>query len=81
MPQMILSDLGLWDKLKVAYTPELRRIITPTFDVTLPAKDPEGVKKELSKTFPHEKKASTHFIHRWNRLLQNCGAANALNLP
>ncbi len=55
MPQMILSDLGLWDKLKVVYTPELRRIITDTFDVTLPAKNPEGVKKALTNVFPHEK--------------------------
>ncbi len=61
MPQMILDDLGIWNKLKVAYTPELRRIITPGFDVTLPAKNPEGVKKELSRVFPHEKKGIYNF--------------------
>ncbi|RLB87862.1 MAG: hypothetical protein DRH26_14720 [Deltaproteobacteria bacterium] len=61
MPQMILADLGIWDKVKVAYTPELKRIITPTFDVTLPAKNPQGVKKELSRVFPHEKKGIYDF--------------------
>ncbi len=69
MPQMILSDLGLWDKLKVAYTPELRRIITPTFDVTLPAKNPEGVKKELSKTFPHEKQGIHAFYSQMEQVI------------
>lgn len=54
MPQMILSDLGLWDKLNIAYAPELRRIITDTYDVTLPAKNPEGVKNALSNVFPNE---------------------------
>lgn len=29
MPQMILKDLDIWDKLEVAYTPELRRIVAP----------------------------------------------------
>ncbi len=55
MPQMILEDLGLWKHLDVVYTPELRRIITDRFDITLPAKDPEGVKARLSKRFPHER--------------------------
>ncbi len=69
MPQMILSDLGLWDKLKVAYTPELKRIITNTFDVTLPAKDPEGVKKELSNIFPHEKKGIHAFYKEMEQVI------------
>jgi prolycopene isomerase len=55
-PQMILSELGVWDGLKIASTPELRRIVTPDFDITLPAKNPAGVKQELSNAFPHEKK-------------------------
>ncbi|MCF6246529.1 MAG: NAD(P)/FAD-dependent oxidoreductase [Desulfobacula sp.] len=69
MPQMILSELGLWDKLKVAYTPELRRIITDTFDVTLPAKNPEGVKKALSKVFPHEKKGIHAFYKEMEQVI------------
>jgi len=69
MPQMILSDLGLWDKLKVAYTPELRRIVTDTFDVTLPAKNPEGVKKELSKRFPQEKKGIHTFYKEMEQVI------------
>jgi len=36
MPQLILKDLDAWDSLKVAYTPELRRIVTSEFDLTLP---------------------------------------------
>ncbi|MCK5164502.1 MAG: NAD(P)-binding protein, partial [Desulfobacula sp.] len=69
MPQMILSDLGIWDKLTVAYTPELKRIITPDFDVTLPAKNPEGVKKELSRVFPHEKQGIYNFYTEMEQVI------------
>ncbi|MCG8634548.1 MAG: FAD-dependent oxidoreductase [Desulfobacterales bacterium] len=69
MPQMILSDLGLWDKLKVAYTPELRRIVTPGFDVTLPAKNPDGVKKVLSEQFPHEKEGIHGFYSQMEQVI------------
>ena len=70
MPQMILADLGVWDKLKVAYTPELRRIITSDFDVTLPAKNPEGVKQNLSKVFPHEKQGIYDFYAQMEQVIQ-----------
>ncbi|MBU1342503.1 MAG: NAD(P)/FAD-dependent oxidoreductase [Proteobacteria bacterium] len=69
MPQMILADLGIWDQLKVAYTPELRRIVTPRFDVTLPAKNPEGVKKELSRVFPHEKQGIYNFYTEMEQVI------------
>jgi len=69
IPQMILNDLGIWDKLKVAYTPELRRIVTPKFDVTLPAKNPEEVKKELSKVFPHEKQGIYNFYTQMEQVI------------
>jgi phytoene dehydrogenase-like protein len=69
MPQMILDDLGIWDQLKVAYTPELKRIITPDFDVTLPAKNPEGVKKELSQVFPHEKEGIHNFYTQMEQVI------------
>jgi len=69
MPQMILADLGIWDKLKVAYTPELRRIVTPRFDVTLPAKNPEGVKKELSRVFPNEKQGIYNFYTQMEQVI------------
>ncbi|MCP3872724.1 MAG: NAD(P)/FAD-dependent oxidoreductase [Desulfobacteraceae bacterium] len=69
MPQMILQDLGVWDKLKVAYTPELRRIVTPKFDVTLPAKNPEGVKTELSKVFPYEKEGIYNFYGQMEQVI------------
>jgi len=70
MPQMILSDLGAWDKLKMAYTPELRRIITSGFDVTLPAKNPDGVKRNLSKVFPHEKQGIYDFYSQMEQVIQ-----------
>ena len=79
MPQMILSDLGLWAKLRVAYTPELRRIITNTFDVTLPAKDPEGVKKELSTIFPHEKKGIHTFYKEMEQVIAELWGGKRLN--
>lgn len=69
MPQMILEDLGLWKHLDVAYTPELRRIITDRFDITLPAKDPEGVKARLSEQFPHEKKGIHEFFTQMEHVI------------
>ncbi len=69
MPQMILSDLGVWEKLKVAYCPELRRIVTPRFDVTLPAKNPEGVKQALSRVFPHEKQGIHAFYSEMEQVI------------
>lgn len=76
MPRMILSDLELWDKLEVAYTPELRRIVTDTFDVTLPAKNPDGVKKTLSDTFPNEKKGIHHFYSQMEQVIAELWAGN-----
>ncbi len=61
IPQRILSDLGVWKSLKVSYTPELRRIITTDHDITLPAKNPEEIKKRLSSLFPKEKTGIIHF--------------------
>jgi phytoene dehydrogenase-like protein len=69
MPQMILTELGIWDKLKVAYTPELRRVVTPNFDVTLPAKNPEGVKKEVSRVFPHETQGIYNFYTEMEQVI------------
>ncbi|MCK5099403.1 MAG: FAD-dependent oxidoreductase, partial [Desulfobacteraceae bacterium] len=68
IPQKILSDLGVWDDLKVAYTPELRRIIGPDYDVTLPAKNPELVKKRLSDVFPKEKTGIYNFYSQMEQV-------------
>lgn len=78
MPQMILEDLGLWKHLDVAYTPELRRIITDRFDITLPAKDPEGVKARLSKQFPHEKKGIHGFYSQMEQVISALWGGGAL---
>ncbi len=69
MPQAILSDLGIWDNLKVAYAPELRRIITPGFDITLPAKNPKGVITELFRVFPHEKQGIHDFYSEMEQVI------------
>ncbi len=69
MPQRILTDLGVWDKLEVAYTPEFRRIVALDYDVTLPAKNPEGVKKSLSKVFPHEKEGIYNFYTEMEQVI------------
>lgn len=69
MPQAILTDLGIWDKLRIAYCPELRRIITPRFDVTLPSKNPEGVKQALSQVFPHERKGIHAFYSEMQQVI------------
>jgi len=69
LPQVILKDLGVWEDLSVAYVPELRRIITQDFDVTLPAKNPEGVKKVLSDTFPHETRGIYNFYSEMEQVI------------
>ena len=58
MPQRILSEIGIWDKLKVVYTPEFCRVILSDYDLTLPARDPEKIKKLLGDTFPDEKEGT-----------------------
>ena len=70
MPQGILSDLGVWDNLKVAYTPELRRIISSDYDITLPAKNPEEVKKRLSAVFPKEKTGIYNFFSQMEQVIK-----------
>lgn len=69
MPQMILSDLGVWQELSVSYVPELRRIVTPRFDLTLPAKNPEGVKQALSAQFPKEAKGICAFYSEMEQVI------------
>lgn len=69
LPQMILKDLGVWENLTMAYAPELRRILTKDFDLTLPAKDPEGVKQVLSDTFPHETKGIHAFYTEMEQVI------------
>ena len=54
IPQMVLSEIGVWDKLKVVYTPEYCRVLFSDYDLTLPAKDPEKIKTLLGDTFPDE---------------------------
>ncbi|MBT8369694.1 MAG: FAD-dependent oxidoreductase, partial [Deltaproteobacteria bacterium] len=62
IPQKILSEIGIWDKLQVIYTPEFCRIILSDYDLTLPAKDPEKIKILLGNTFPDEKKGINGFV-------------------
>jgi len=62
IPQKVLSEIGIWNQLKVVYTPEFCRYILSDYDLTLPAKDPEKVKKILSDTFPDEKKGIKDFF-------------------
>lgn len=69
LPQMILKDLGVWEKMTMVHTPELRRIFTKDFDLTLPAKDPEGVKRVLSDTFPHETKGIHAFYTEMEQVI------------
>ena len=56
IPQRVLSEIGIWDRLSVAYTPEFCRFISSGNDIVLPAKDPEKMIKILSEAFPDEKK-------------------------
>jgi len=62
MPQKILSDIGVWDKLNVVNVPEVGRLITKEHDLILPSRDPEGYKKVLADAFPEEKKGIYAFV-------------------
>ena len=62
IPQKVLSEIGIWDRLKVVYTPEFCRLIFGDCDLTLPAKDPEKIKSILSDRFPDEKKGISAII-------------------
>jgi phytoene dehydrogenase-like protein len=62
IPQKVLSEIGIWDQLKVVYTPEFCRYILSDYDLTLPAKDPEKIKKILGDTFPDEKTGIEDFL-------------------
>jgi prolycopene isomerase len=61
IPQKVLSEIGIWNQLKVLYTPEFCRLILADYDLTLPAKDPEKIKTILGDTFPDERKGISAF--------------------
>jgi all-trans-retinol 13,14-reductase len=63
MPQKILSEIGVWDKVKLAHQPEFCRIILPDCNLNLPAKDPEKVKAVLTGVFPKDARGIEAFIN------------------
>ncbi len=79
IPQKILSDLGVWNDLKLAYTPELRRIISPDYDIVLPAKNPEEVKKRISAVFPDEKTGIYNFYSQMEQVIDELWGNNSSN--
>lgn len=62
MPQKILSELGIWEKIEVVDTNEFCRMVYPEFDVHLPAADPEGLVAKLAALFPGEKTGLKGFM-------------------
>jgi phytoene dehydrogenase-like protein len=56
IPQKVLSEIGIWDRLNVVYTPDFCRFISSEKDIALPAKDPEKIVNILGDVFPEEKK-------------------------
>ena len=56
IPQKVLSEIGIWDRLKVVYTPEFCRFISSGNDIVLPAKNPEKIIKILGDAFPEDRK-------------------------
>lgn len=69
IPQRILKELDLWDKVDVVYCPELKRIVTPEFDITLPARNPDGVKQAIAMKFPHERKGIFAFLGQMEQVV------------
>jgi phytoene dehydrogenase-like protein len=62
MPQKILSELKVWENLKVVDTPEFCRLVHPDFDLMLPAGDPHAFVDLLISHFPKEKTGIRSFI-------------------
>ena len=62
--ELILRELGLWNQIELVRLPELCRIVTPDFDLTLPQTDPEGCIRALSEHFPDEEPGIRGFITR-----------------
>ena len=73
--EQILRELGLWGKVPLVPVPELARIITPDFDLTLPAANPQGCIEVLAKQFPQEKQGIAAFI---NEMLEISRETNSL---
>ena len=70
VPQKILTELGLWDRIELAHAPELRRIVADGYDVTLPARDPDGVKAALSQAFPTERQGIHGFYSEMVQVIE-----------
>lgn len=60
----MLSSLGVLDELEFVHLPELYRVVTPTHDLTLPNRDPEGFIQVLSSEFPGEAPGIRRFVQR-----------------
>ncbi len=58
----VLRELGLEGGLPLAAAPDLTRLITPEFSLTLPAADPQGCVERLSQLFPQQAQGiAAHF--------------------
>ncbi|MCP4599612.1 MAG: NAD(P)/FAD-dependent oxidoreductase [Proteobacteria bacterium] len=57
-----LIELDLVDRVEAVKLPDLCRIVTPDFDITLPQTDPKGCVRVLSEHFPKEEQGIRGFI-------------------
>ena len=60
--ERILKDLGVLDKLTLVELPEVYRVKTPDFDITVPQRDPDAYIRILAKAFPEEKEGIEDFV-------------------
>jgi prolycopene isomerase len=80
VPQQILVDLGIRERLQLHPLPEFYRLLGGTVDLVVPQCDPGAYIDILSRHFPHETQGIARFVHillaiidETNRLQQGGG--------
>ena len=61
-PERILKELGVLEKLQLVELPEVYRLKTPEYDISVPQRDPEAYITLLSKYFPSETEGICGFV-------------------
>ncbi len=65
--EMVLEETGILDRIELADSPELCRLVAPNHDVTFKSADPEAYIETLAGLFPSERDG----IERYVRAIQN----------
>ncbi len=58
----VLEDLGVLDKIELVQLPEIYRLKTPDFEISVPQRDPDAYIDVLTKHFPDEEDGIRGFV-------------------